>query len=132
MKFKAHLIYESVNTCFDTTLPVYFYGMPNGKMVVLFSQNNNVFPFDTSVKWILAEHCDFSYNFEMGKIFLNDPQEVGMDEFIELADNLEQRTKKIATFGNFSSNSEAMNYLYINAIDMLISHKPVKFEMDYY
>jgi hypothetical protein len=132
MKFKTHLIYKSVNTCFHTKLPVYFYGMPNGKMVVLFTQNNGDFPFDTTIKWVLAEHSDFSYNFVSGHILTNGQQKVDIDEFMELADNLEQRIKIIATFGSFYSNSEALNYFNINADNMLISQKPVKLEMDFY
>lgn len=132
MKYKAHLIYKSVNTCFHTKLPVYFYGMPNGKMVVLFTQNNSDFPFNTTIKWVVAEHNDFSYKFESGQIITNDTQRVDIDEFMELADNLEQSIKTIATYGSFSSNSEALNYFNINADTMLINQKPVKLEMDFY
>ena len=57
--------------------------------MVLCSQNNNDFSFDRSLKWVLADNSDFSYNLEMGKIPTNDPLEVGIDEFMELADNLE-------------------------------------------
>jgi hypothetical protein len=32
----------------------------------------------------LAEYSDFSYNLEMGKIPTNDPQEVSIEEFMEL------------------------------------------------
>jgi hypothetical protein len=106
--------------------------MPNGKMVVLFTQNNSDFSFDTTFKWVLAEHRDFSYKFESGQILTNDTQKVDVDEFMELADKLDQRIKVIATFGSFSSNSEALNYFNINADNMLISQKPVKLEMDFY
>lgn len=132
MKGNARLLYKSGNTCFHTKLPVYFYGIPNGKMVVLFTQHSNNFHFDTSIIWVLAEHMDFSYNFESGQILTNGSQQVDIDEFMELADNLEQRLKTIATFGSFSSVTEALNYFNINAYNMLISQKPVKLEMDFY
>jgi len=61
--------------------------MSNRKMMVLCSQNNNVFSFDRSLKWVLADNSDFSYNLEMGKIPTNDPLEVDIDEFMKLADN---------------------------------------------
>ena len=55
--------------------------------MVLCSQNNNDFSFDRSLKWVLADNSDFSYNLEMGKIPTNDPLEVDIDEFMKLADN---------------------------------------------
>jgi hypothetical protein len=41
--------------------------MSNGKMMVLCFRNNIVFSFDRSLKWVLAENSDFSYNFEKAK-----------------------------------------------------------------
>lgn len=132
MKSKARLIYKSDYTCFHTSLPVYFYGMSNGKMVVLFASSKTNFAWDTTLKWIMANHMDFSYNYESDTIFTNGSEEVGLDEFMKLADTLEQRIKTIATFGNFSSRLEAQQYLNINAINMLISQNQEKYELDYY
>ncbi len=131
MKIKEQLIYQSTCTCFHTKLPVYFYGLSNGKMVVLYACNKTDFAFDTTLKWILAEHEDFSYDYESNTIFTNG-SEVGMAEFMELTDNLEQRVKILATFGNFLTNTEAQHYFNLNAINMLISQNQMQEEMDYY
>ena len=131
MKTKIQLIYESLNTCFSTQLPVYFYGLSSGKMVVLYSCKKSDFAFDTTLKWILAEHEDFSYDYDSNTIFTNGIEEVGIDEFMELADNLEQRIKILATFGNFSSNSEAQHYLNLNVFNMLNSQNQLQAEMAY-
>ena len=132
MKIKSQLIYQSTCTCFHTKLPVYFYGLNNGKMVVLFASNITDYAFDNSLKWILAEHEDFSFDYDSGTIFTNGTEEVGMTEFMELADNIEQRVKILATFGNFTTNTEAQKYFNLNAYNMLISQNQVQFEMDYY
>ena len=132
MKYKARLIYKSEYTCFETSLPVYFYGMSNGKMAVFFSINDNVFREDYTFKWILADHLDFSYDYYSDKILTEGFEEVGIEEFKELVDNLEQRIKTLATFGSFSSVTEAQQYLNINAYNMLISQHEPQFEMSYY
>jgi hypothetical protein len=132
MKLKSRLIYKSESTCFQTSLPVHFYGMSNGKMVILFTHCKYDFPYDATLKWILAEHMDFSYNYESNTILTNDYHEVGIIEFMELADNLEQRIKTIATFGNFSSGTEAQQYFNINANNMLISQSHTQVELNYY
>lgn len=132
MKLQARLIYKSVYTCFQTSLPVYFYGLSNGKMVILFASSKSDFAFDNTLKWILAEHMDFLYNFESGSVLTTDAEEVGIDEFMLLADNLEQRIITLATFGNFSSKTEAQQYFNINAFNMLASQNHKKYEMEYY
>ncbi len=132
MKYTARLIYKSVNTCFHTNLPVYFYGMPNGKIVVLFASCKNDFPDDTSLKWTVAEHLDFSYDFATGTILTNGSREIEIDEFKELADNLEQRIKIAATYGNFLTNSDAMHFLSVTLQNLLSSHKQKQMEPDYF
>lgn len=132
MKYTARLIYKSVNTCFHTNLPVYFYGLSNGIIVILFASRNNEFPDDNTLKWTLAEHLDFSYDVDSGTILTADSREIGLDEFMELADNLEQRIKITATYGNFSTNSEAIQYLNVNLQNLLSSHKQKQMEMDYF
>jgi len=132
MNFKAQLVYKSVNTCFQTTLPVYFYGMPNGKMLVLFASCKNDFPDETALKWTLAEHLDFWYDVETDCVFTTGSREIGIEEFMELVDNLEQRIKTIATFGNFSTKTEAQQYLNVNLYNMLSSQKQKQVEMDFF
>lgn len=132
MKLQSRLIYKSVYTCFPTSLPVYFYGMSNGKMVVLFASSKTDFAYDTALKWILTEHLDFFYDFESGTILTTGLEEVGIDEFMLLADNLEQRIKRNATFGCFLTNAEAQQYFDINVNNMLLSQNQENYLIEYY
>lgn len=132
MKLRARLIYKSQYTCFQTSLPVYFYGLTSGKVVVLFASSKTDFAYDTAIKWIMAEHFDFTYNFETREIFTADDEKISMEEFTLFADNLEQRIKVIATFGNFSSNAEAQKYFNLNVFNMLLVQNQEKYEMEYF
>ncbi len=91
--------------------------------MALCSQINNVFSFDRSLKWVLAEYSDFSYNLEMGKIPTNDPLEVGIDEFMELANNLENllSTQKNRLFLILLFSSENKTKIFIQR--KLFSHR---------
>ena len=132
MNTKARLIYKSPNTCFTTCLPVYFYGMSSGKMVVLFSQFKNNIPFDTAQEWVMAYHNDFEYDYDTDAILTLDMEKVDIEEFMELADNLEQRITPVKSFGTFYSNNEAQQYFNVNLSQMLGSLKNVKSEINYY
>ena len=129
MKTKTHLIYKSLNTCFQTYLPVYFYGINDGRMIVLFTRFKSNNPLDTTQEWVLAMHCDFSYDYELDIILTNSLEEVGIEEFMDLADDLEQRIKTLKTIGEFMSNAEAQKYFNINSSQMLSSIKPAKDEI---
>ena len=59
-------------------------------MVVLFTTYKHDYPFASTLKWVISEHMDFSYDYETNTILTNGYQEVVIDEFMDLADNLEQ------------------------------------------
>jgi hypothetical protein len=101
-------------------------------MVVLFASNKTDFAYNTTIKWIMAEHIDFVYDFETNKIFTTDNDEIGIDEFMLFADNLEQRIKILATFGNFSNKTEAQQYFSINSYYMLCNQNQEKYAMEYF
>ncbi len=132
MKTKSKLIYRSENTCFQTLLPVYFYGMPDGKMLVLYTRFKSENPLDTTQEWIVAQHLDFTYNFESGRIYTMTGQEVSFEEFMELADNLEQRIRPLEWFGSFYNNREAQSYFNHHKYNMLNKTKTIKIEADEY
>ncbi len=132
MKTKTHLIYKSLNTCFQTQLPVYFYGTSNGNVVVLFTQFKSDDLFDKTQEWVLANHSDFFYNYEFDTILTHDSQEIDFEEFMDLADNFEQRIVPFKTFGAFSTITEAQQYFNVYEPQMLSSLKPSKLKLHSY
>ncbi len=132
MKVNSKLIYQSDNTCFQTFLPVYFYGMPDGKMLVVFTRFKNENPLDTMQEWIVAQHLDYYYDFSTDKIISSGNQEIDINEFMDLADNLEQRIRPLEWFGSFYTNHEAQIYFNQNKNLMLNKIKTVEVEVDEY
>lgn len=122
----ARLVYKSNNTCFHTFLPVYFYGLPSGKMVVLFTREKENLQLNKSVEWVLAEHLDFKFDYELDAIVDTQNRELDFEEFMEYTDKLEQHVKHLRTFGNFSTTTDAQQYFNANISQMLFNPKPVR------
>lgn len=131
MKGKARLLYKSYNSCFQTSLPVYFYGMPGGKMMVLFSRKKEDFYLKRNFEWVLAVHLDFWFDYDAGVIMDFKNREVGLEEFMELTDKLEQRINPVKIFGSFSGSGDALQFINENTFHMLISPKPRRAVLNY-
>ncbi len=132
MKGNARLIYKSYNTCFRTFLPVYFYGMPNAKMVVLFIREKEDSLTRKAFEWVVATHLDFWYDYESDVIFDFQNREYDFEEFAEYVDKLEQRIRITNTFGHFRSYTEARQFYNSNASLMLFNSKPLNAVVNYY
>ena len=131
MKGNARLIYKSFNTCFRTFLPVYFYGMPNARIVILFAREKENCITRDKFEWVVASHLDFWYDYESDAILDFQNREYEFEDFMEYVDKLEQRIRTIKTFGNFPSYTEAQQFYNSNASKMLFDHKPVKAILNY-
>ena len=131
MKANARLIYKSLNTCFRTFLPVYFYGMPSAKIVVLFARGKENFITQTEFEWVVATHLDFRYDYDSDSILDLQNREHEFEEFMEYVDKREQRIRIIKTFGNFLSYKDAQQFYNCNSSKMLFDHKPVKAILNY-
>lgn len=66
MKYLAKLIHQSYITYMPTKLPVRFYGMPDGKVYMVYARFCKKAPDKTDVEYVLAEHEEFSYDYNKG------------------------------------------------------------------
>lgn len=64
MKSFAKLIHQSYMTYFPTRLPVQFYGLPDGKVYIVYARFYQIKNDRTDLEYVLAVHDDFSYDFE--------------------------------------------------------------------
>ncbi len=106
----AQLIYKSYNTSFNTSSPVYFYGMPDRKILVLFTRAKEKISLTGTYEWVLAEHLDLWFDFESDAIMDSENRKLDFVEFMEFAEKLEQCVKPLKTFGSFSTQDDAQQY----------------------
>lgn len=64
MKTVAKLIHQTNMTYVPTNLPVRFYGLPNGKVYLLYARFFLSRPEKTDIEFVLAEHEEFDFDFE--------------------------------------------------------------------
>jgi type III secretory pathway component EscR len=103
--------------------------MPDGRMLVCYTQFRNDDEDDTTQEWVVALHADFTYDYETDVIYTLETQEVDIEEFMELADTLEQRVKPLKTFGKFYNNTEAQQFFNQNGKLMLQSVQHMKLKV---
>ena len=131
MKGNARLIYKSFNTCFRTFLPVYFYGLPGAKIVVLFVREKENSLTRNEFDWVVASHLDFWYDYKSDTILDLRNREHELEEFKECVDKLEQRIRIIKTIGSFLSYRNAQQFYNSNASKLLFNHKPAREILSY-
>ncbi len=51
-----------------TAFPAHFYGMPNGKIYLIYSRFYDIKFGESGLEFIFAEHKEFSYDYEKEKI----------------------------------------------------------------
>lgn len=114
MNTKPVLIYKSNMTYFHTALPVYFYGMPDGSISLVYARFYEINFYNTGMEFVFAELDSYSYDFETGQIYRYSDIEICLDDFREMVDQPETRIKITKTLRNINTYSEAK--LYINRI----------------
>lgn len=131
MKDNARLIYKTNNTCFPRFLPVYFYGLPNEEMLILYAREKENSVVRLSLEWVVAAHLDFHYDYESDAILDSENQVYDFVEFIEYIDQMEQRVKLLQTFGSFYTQTEAEQFYNSNASKMLYNLESARAVMNY-
>ncbi|MFV0593616.1 MAG: hypothetical protein ACK5M7_19750 [Draconibacterium sp.] len=131
MKGKARLIYKTNNTLLAQFLPVYFYGLPNEKIVVLFTREKAGNPTRKSLEWVVASHPDFRYDYETDAIVDKENRMCDFDDFMEYIDKQEQHVQPLQVFGEFYSLLDAEQFYNSGAHKMLYNLEPARAVMNY-
>jgi hypothetical protein len=131
MKGKARLICKTNNTYFAQFLTVYFYGLPNEKVVVLYTREKEGNTNRKSLEWVVASHLDFRYDYESDTIIDKENRACDFEEFIDFIDKQEQHIQPLQTFGEFYSLLDAEQFYNSGAQKMLYNLEPVRATMNY-
>ncbi len=68
MKAIAKLIHQSNMTYIPTNLPVKFFGLPDGKVYLLYARFCIVRPEKTDLEFVFAEHDEFFFDYDTEKL----------------------------------------------------------------
>lgn len=119
MKFFAKLIYRSIISYFPSKMPVQFYGLPDGKVYVIYARFYEV-KFDrTYLEFVFAEHKEFSYDYEKERLIPHEFETVKYPVYNEMVDKPEPKVEIVKTYRDISSFAEAFDRLNMKAHNII-------------
>jgi len=108
MENYAKLIHKTHFTYLPTNFPVHYYGLPDGKVYVLYARFYEIKFHRSGLEFVLAEHLEFSYNYSEEKLSLNGNQDAKRPVYPELVDKPNPKIKIIKVNREFNSFAEAI------------------------
>lgn len=104
MKTLAKLIYQTYVSYLPTAFPAHFYGMPNGKIYLVFSRYYKVDFGKSGLEFVFAEHQDYSFDYESETILPSNKPQKRTRIFAEQVDTPKSK------FNIFSISRELRSY----------------------
>ncbi len=129
MESFARLIHKSYITYLPTKTPVQFYGLPDGKVYLLYSKFFKVGYEKAGLEFIIAEHEEFSYDYKNEKLIHVDSSLNRVYVYPETVDKPNPKIKIIKVFRGIRSFAEAFEHLNKKAEKILknnVSEKQIK------
>ena len=125
MKNFAKLIHQSNITFIPTNLPVQFYGLPDGKVYLIYARFYKI-KFDRSdLEFVLAEHMEFNYNYVNEKLFQLGNLDSKLPMYSEMVDKMNPKIKILKVYREFNSFAEAFVQLNKKAKDLFLNKPEV-------
>ncbi len=115
MEIFAKLIHKSFVTYLPTNFPVQFYGLPDGKVYIIYARFYEIKYQRSGLEFILAEHLEFSYNYEEEKLISTGNHDTKKAIYAELVDKPDPKIKIIKVNREFNSFAAAFAELNIKA-----------------
>lgn len=107
----AKLIHKSHTTYLPTNFPAHFYGLPDGKVYVIYPRFYEIKFLRSGMEFVLAEHLEFSYNYQEEKLTYKGNPDHQKSIYPELVDKPEPKFKIIKVNREFNSFAEAIDNL---------------------
>ena len=129
MKYYAKIIHKTHISYLPTNFPVQFYGMPNGKVFLLYARSSKVNP---ASEFVFAEHKEFFYDYASEQLMY---LRQGKSENAINNDMIDKPNPLYSIFKvsrNTKSYSDAFNELNLIALEIIIkntSKKTIKLNM---
>ncbi len=115
---KARLIYKTHTTYLSTPFPVHYYGMPNGKIYLVFSRFYKIGYETNGLEFVFAVHQEFSYDYEHEKLNPVYKEFYNSQVYDEMINKPDPKIKTIKIYRNLSSYGEAQKVLNQKAARM--------------
>lgn len=122
MKTFAKLIHRANMSYLPTKTPVQYYGLPDGKVYVIYGRFYEIQYDRTYLEYIFAEHKDFEYDYENEKLIAKDSIKRRTPIYNEMVDKPDSQIKIIQIDRSLNSFAEAFARLNLKA-QKILEHK---------
>ncbi len=112
MENYARLIHKSHITYLPTNFPVQFYGLPDGKVYVIYARFYEIKFQRSGIEYVTAEHLEFLYNYSENKLILRGNTDSKAKIYPESVDKPNPKIKILKV--NRELNSFAEAFLQLN------------------
>jgi hypothetical protein len=119
MECFANLIYKSHMTYIPTNLPVQFYGLPDGKVYLIYARFYDIKFGKSGIEYVIAEHEEFSYDYECGKLIPLELNTRQLPVYVEMVDKPDPKIKILKVDRTLNSYAEAYTRLNKKALQIL-------------
>lgn len=123
MKSKAKLVYQTYVTYLPAAFYAQYYGMPNGKIYLVFSRFYKVAFGKSGMEFVFAEHSDFSFDYEKETIIPYATQQKQSKVFAEDVDNPGSKFNIFSNSRKLKSYGEAQCFINRKAKKMKNQHE---------
>ena len=132
MKLYAKPVYKSHMTFLPSIMPVQFYGLPDGKIYLVYSRFFRVGYEKSGIEYIIAEHEEFFYDYQQDQITTFDSLKRMVPVYSETINKPNPKIKIVNVFRSFRSVGEVYEHLNRKAEKILENQNslvPVKMEV---
>lgn len=119
MKPFARLVYQTYTTYLPTVFQAQYYGMPNGKIYLIFSRFYKGAFNKSGLEFVFAEHNDYSYDYEKDSIIPSQKNKGKTPIFAEHVDSPKAKINIFNISRKLNSYGEALALLNKQAGKMI-------------
>ena len=123
MESFAKLIHKTHTTYLPTKFPAQFYGLPDGKVYVIYPRFYEIKFQRSGLEFVLAEHKEFSYDYNDGKLFNRGNSDTHKFVYPELVDKPDPKFRIVKVSREFNSFAEAVENLNKKAKNQFLKYK---------
>lgn len=111
MQAIAKLIHRATASFLPIAFPALYFGMPNGKIYVLFSRFYEVKFEGSGLEFVFAEHKEFDYDYEKEEVITAKKFGLSKPVFAEMVDTPNTKLNVLKIYRGLNSYGEAVNLL---------------------
>lgn len=116
MEYLAKIIHKTHLSYLPTSYPVQFYGMPNGKVYIVFKRNTEI---KSELEFVIAEHKEFTYDYSNNKLLFRKNGKIEKAFNNEMIDKPDPQFTILKVSNTIRSFTEAYNELNLMAREII-------------